>query len=157
MIKDLLKRDEMFPLIANLDPEKVYSVDIHELRKKRSLNANSYAWVLITKLADVMRVSKDETYELMLQRYGQSEIVSVVSEVDVNGYFKHFIEVRKGHVNGREFTHYRVMKGSSEYDTREMSIFIDGVVSECQDLGIETMTPDELANLKSLWKSAPNQ
>ena len=29
-----------------------------------------------------------------------------------------------------------------------MSVLIDGIVSECKDLGIETMTPEELARIK---------
>ena len=47
--------------------------------------------------------------------------------------------------------YYKIFKGSSEFDSREMSIFIDGVVSEAQELGIDTRTPEEIANLKSLW------
>ena len=46
-----------------------------------------------------------------------------------------------------------MFKGSSEYDTREMSIFIDGIVSEAQGLGIDTRTPEELAEMKSLWEN----
>jgi hypothetical protein len=44
-----------------------------------------------------------------------------------------------------------VYKGSSEFDTKEMSIFIDGIVSEAKELGIETMTPNEIARLNGLW------
>ena len=98
-------------------------------------------------------MSKDDVYLMMLERYGQSEIVSVLSNIDVKGYFKYYREIGKGYVNGKEFKHYKILKGSSEYDTREMSILIDGIVTECQDLGIETMTPNELERLKSLWQS----
>ena len=42
--------------------------------------------------------------------------------------------------------------GSSSYDTREMSILIDGVVSEAEGLGIITMTPGEIQRLKDNWK-----
>lgn len=156
-IKDLLKRDEIFPLVANLDPDKVYSVDIHEPKEKRSLNANSYAWVLITKLANFMRLSKDEVYLMMLERYGQSQVISVLSEVNINGFIKYYRSMGRHYQNGRDYTVCKIIKGSSEYDTQEMSVFIDGIVSECQDLGIETMTPEELENLKSQWKNAPNQ
>jgi hypothetical protein len=34
-----------------------------------------------------------------------------------------------------------------------MAKFIDGVVEEAKQLGIETKTPDEIAQLKSLWES----
>jgi hypothetical protein len=44
-----------------------------------------------------------------------------------------------------------VYKGSSEFDTKEMSIFIDGIVSEAKELGIQTDTPDQIAKMKALW------
>jgi hypothetical protein len=123
-------------------PEKVY--EITEYHEKRSLSANAYAWVLINKIADVLRKSKEEVYFQMLKDYGQSEFVSVLSEIDVSGYFKYYEEYGKGHVEGREFTHYKVYKGSSEFDSKEMSILIDGIVQEAKNLGIETRTPQEI-------------
>ena len=152
-IKETMKISELLPLLFNLDKEKVYDVSIKEHKEKRSLNANAYAWVLIGKMADRLRISKDEVYLMMLERYGQSEVVSVLSDVDVTGYFQYYREFGKGTVNGKEFTHYKVFRGSSTYDTEEMSILIDGIVDECNELGIETMTPNEVERLKSLWQS----
>ena len=149
MIKDRLKVGELLPLLLDLDKDKIYDVDIHEPKQKRSLNANSYCWVLVTKIANKLRLNKNEVYVTMLERYGQSQIVHVRSDIDIKGYFKYYKVVGESD----RFTHYQVMKGSSEYDTKEMSILIDGIVSECQDLGIETMTPTELERLKSLWQS----
>lgn len=123
-------------------PEKVY--EITEYHEKRSLSANAYAWVLINKIADALRKSKEEVYFQMLKDYGQSEFVSVLSEIDVSGYFKYYEEYGKGHVEGREFTHYKVYKGSSEFDSKEMSILIDGIVQEAKALDIETRTPQEI-------------
>ena len=42
--------------------------------------------------------------------------------------------------------------GSSRYTTEEMSRLIDEAVREAKSLGIETLTPDELARLKEDWK-----
>lgn len=137
--------------IWQLDKDKDYEIEIKEYKQKRSLNANSYCWVLINKIANVMRKSKEEVYLQMLVDYGQSELVSILSSIDVKGYFKYYKEAGKSVLNNKEFTHYRVYKGSSEYDTKEMSILIDGIVQEAKQLGIETMTPDQLAELKSLW------
>ena len=126
-------------------PEKKYEVT--EYHEKRSLSANAYAWVLINKIADVLRKSKEEIYLQMLKDYGQGELVSVLSDINVNGYFKYYEEYGKGHVQGKEFTHYKVWKGSSEYDSKEMSILIDGIIQEAQNLGIETITPAEKERL----------
>lgn len=144
--------EEIVKWLFSQDREKIF--EIKEKKRRRSLNANAYAWLLIGKLADVLRISKDECYILMLKRYGQSEMVSVVSEIDVRGYFKYYEEVGKTFLQGKNFTHYKVIKGSSEYNTKEMSIFVDGIVSEAKEVGIETLTPTELEKLKSLWRAS---
>ena len=84
----------------------------------------------------------------MLKDYGQSEIVSILSSIEPKGYFKYYEKIGTGVVNNKEFSHYKIFKGSSEFDSKEMSIFIDGIVQECKQLGISTLTPDEIAQLK---------
>lgn len=130
-----------------------YTATIKKYRNKRSLNANAYAWVLITRIADALRADKDEVYFEMLRRYGQSNVISVAPEVPIGSYVKYYELFGVGTAGGRWFNHYKVYKGSSEYDTREMSVFIDGIVSECKEMGIETLTPCELAFLKEGWQA----
>lgn len=127
------------------------SIKIDKYRERRSLNANNYAWKLLTEIANVIRASKEEVYLKMLKRYGQSEIISVLSHIPIKEYFKYIEEAGESELNGKLFKHYKVFKGSSDFDSREMSIFLDGVVSEAQELDIDTRTPEEIANLKSLW------
>ena len=135
-------------LFQQKDLTKQYEIKEH--RQKRSLNQNAYCWELIGKIADNMRKSKEDVYLGMLRDYGQSEIISVRADIDIHGYFKYYEEFGTGQVNGKDFTHYKIYKGSSEFDTKEMAIFIDGVVQEAQALGIQTLTPAQLAELKSL-------
>ena len=136
----------------DLHLEEKLSFKIDKYREKRSLNANNYAWKLLTEIANITRKSKEEVYLDMLKEYGQSEMFSALAHIPIKEYIKYYEEVGEGTVGGKLFKHYRVYKGSSEFDTREMSIFIDGIVSEAQGLGIETKTPDEIARLKSLWE-----
>lgn len=135
--------------LYNQDKDKRF--DIKEHKEKRSLNANNYAWKLITEIANVLRKPKEEVYLEMLKSYGQCEMISIVSSVDVKGYFKYYEEAGRSFLNGKEFTHYKIYKGSSEFNTKEMSVLIDGIVQEAKNLDIETMTPTQLAELKSLW------
>lgn len=145
------KVEDIITYLFKLDRDKEYQVEIKEYKQKRSLNANAYAWVLINKIANVMRLSKEEVYLNMLKHYGQSQVVSIVSEVNITGYFKYYEVIGTSTLNNKEFNHIRVFKGSSEYDTKEMSIFIDGIVQEAKQLDIETLTPNQLAELKALW------
>lgn len=128
------------------DKEKIF--EIKEKKKKRSLTANSYYWSLLNQLASVMRMDNQECHFLMLKRYGQYEVVSIRSDVSLHSYFKYYEEIGKGKVNGKEFTHYKIYKGSSQMDSKEFAILLDGVRSECEEVGIPTLTPSEIAQLK---------
>lgn len=134
------------------DRDKTFEVKPY--RQKRSLNANAYAWTLMNEIANRLRTSKDEVYLEMLKRYGQCEVVSVLSDIDISRFVKYYEEIGKGHVEGKEFTHYRCYIGSSEYDSREMAILIDGIVSEAEALGIDTLPTTAIERMKALWNQS---
>lgn len=130
------------------------SIEVKKFRKKRSLDANAYCWVLMTKIAEAVDSSKDEIYEEMLQKYGyiyQDEegyiTVTVKADVDMSKIQGHWKFIRG---NGR-FKSYLMIKGSSEYDTAEMAKFIDAIIQEAKELDIETATPDEIERMKAAW------
>lgn len=141
--------EEIIHYLFSQDKTKKY--EIKEYKEKRSLNSNNYAWKLITEIANVLRLSKEEVYLEMLKAYGQSQMVSVLAEIDVSKYFKYYSEAGESILNGKKFKHYKVYMGSSEMDTRQMSILIDGIVQEAKQLGIETLTPAEISRLKEEW------
>ena len=133
-------------LFDQQDADKLY--EIKEKKSKRSLTANAYYWSLLNQLASVMRMDNQECHFLMLIRYGQYEVVSIRSDVNIHGYFKYYEVIGNGFVNGKEFTHYKIYKGSSQMDSKEFSILLDGVISECEEVGIPTLTKTEVAHLK---------
>lgn len=139
------KPEKIIQWLFKQDLDKEF--EIKEKRNKRSKSQNAYAWELIGKIADVLRKSKEEVYLQMLKDYGQSEIVSMLSSINPKGYFKYYESIGTGIVNNKEFTHYKIFKGSSEFDTKEMTIFIDGIIQECKQLDIETLTPEQIASM----------
>lgn len=151
MIDDTGKIEKFLPLIFRLDKDTVYDVKIDKHREKRSLNANAYLWKLVTEIGNVLNKSKEEVYLQMLIDYGQSEMVSILSEIDVKGYFKYYKLAGTSILNGKEFNHYKIYKGSSEYDTKEMSILLNGVVQEAKNLGIKTKDDIEVERLVEEW------
>lgn len=151
LMLEVNERNDFEMLVDDMRDKDKLTIEIKPYRQHRSLNANAYAWTLIGKIADAVRAGKDEIYLKCLKRYGQSELISVLSHVPIGSYIKYYEEAGESKLNGKDFTHYRVYKGSSEFDTREMSIFIDGVVSEAKGLGIQTETPNEIARMKALW------
>jgi hypothetical protein len=143
--------EEIERWLSNQDKDKVFEIKEH--KERRSLTANAYAWSLIGKIADVVRSSKDEVYLDMLRKYGQSEMVSVLSELDVDGFFKYYEPIAEVTLQGKRFTHYKIYKGSSEFNSREMAVLIDGIVSEAKELEIETLPPYEVERLKEMWRN----
>lgn len=134
-----------------IEQAKDKQFELKEYHQKRGLKANSYYWELVNQLADVLRMSKEELHLFLLQQYGQSEIVSVVASIDVKPYFKYYSEAGESVLNGKTFKHYKVYKGSSEMDSREMSILINGLVDECKNQGIETKPKAEIESLLKEW------
>ena len=135
-----------------LEQDKDKKLEIKEYKPKRGLKANAYYWELANELANKLRISNDEMHFILLQRYGQVQIVSVLADIDVSGYFKYYIEAGESNLNGKTFKHYKVYKGSSEMDSREMSILINGLVDECKEQGIETRPEAELKSMLEAWK-----
>ena len=147
------QENNMEPLNELLNDEKVKTCKIDHYKKKRSLNANSYAWVLITEIANKLRASKEEVYFQMLKRYSQSSVISIVEEA-VPVFMKsvkYAEEFGKGTINGKEFTHIKVYMGSSEMDSKQFSILLDGIVSECELLSIPTLEDLEIRRLIEEW------
>lgn len=126
---------------------------VSRYREKRSKDANSYCWALIGKIADALRISKDECYLTMLKRYGQGGVVKIPKK-----FVKHFKRSYKYHEEHEKIQdeknaqYFRFWVGSSEYDSEEMSILIDGIVSEAKELGIPTETPERISEMISLWE-----
>lgn len=155
-------------ITVNYDAQKLVELctmdnlvlNISKERKKRSLDANSYYQVLLDSLKNVLLRDRDELHFDLLRRYGQTAvdsdgnklIFSIISQVDGTKISKYVEVIGHGEVGGKPFTHYRVLKGSSEMDTKEFSILLEGLIDECKLQGLETMTPAELEKLKGYTK-----
>lgn len=138
-----------------------YDCVIQKHKDIRSLKANNYSWKLTDELAEKLlvagvKISKEEMHAEMIFRYGQvmlddngeQVIVSTAQKVDISKVFEYAKQIGTGTVNDKEFVHYRIYRGSHTYDTREMSLFIKGIVEECKEQGIDTDTPEMRALLE---------
>ncbi len=152
-------RVDISPLKEVVAKGKALAVEVKQYRQKRSLDANAYLWVLLQKIAEAVNSSKDEVYLQMLERYGVfTHIVVKPRMVDkVKHEWRTVRELGEVTVNGQTGIQLQCFFGSSTYDTKEMSVLIDGVVSECKEIGIETMTPQELEGLKQTWGKSTNK
>lgn len=147
--QDILTTDE-FTKLKEL--EKI-DITLEEISKKRGLNANSCFWKLCSQIADKIGVSKEEIYLEQLKKYGQSLLIPVLPSQKPNGYFKYYEFREKGILNGKECDWYIVYKGSSEYNTKEMTTLLEGTNNDCKELGIETIEEYKLRHYIESWNN----
>lgn len=146
---------QLVALLPDLAKGKSFDCTIETHKQKRSLDANNYSWQLQSQMAKVLNRKIDDIHNEMVLQYGVLETYSILKQAfeSAKRLFDYFVVLGESKVNDKEFVHVRVGLGTHTYDTKEMSKFIDGVVQEAKDLGIETRTPKEIAELKSLWKA----
>lgn len=150
--------------IEELKAAERLTIKVGKFRKKRSLDANSYYWLLLGKLSKALKISLPYCHNLMLRRYGTLEdfdgqaVYWVIPDTDEASkkadeaetyHIKPTAQVREGK-DGVMYRTYILLKGSHDYTTAEFSDLIEGLVDECKQVGIPTATPDEIANMISL-------
>lgn len=132
--------------LFNQNKEKLFEIKEH--KEKRTLTQNAYMWSLINEIANKVRISKEDTYIKMLKDYSQSMLVTIRADINVAKFFKYYDEVRTTKINNVDFKIYKVYEGSSQMNKQEFSILLDGVRQEAEQLGISTLTPEEISKLR---------
>lgn len=140
---------------------KDLNIKMSRYKERRSKSANAYMWELIGKLRDELqktdgKIDKEEIYQSYIKHYGKSvdyelpnDAVKAMTSVWTAfglGWFTEKVD------EGDEKSIIRFYYGSSSYGKKRMSRLIDAVIQDCKQLGIETMTPDEIAEMKARWR-----
>lgn len=138
-------------------------IEIKLHREKRSNDANAYFWTLCGKLSAAIHVPPVEIYRQYIRDIGDNYIIVPVRH-DAVGLFCYAWEYDHGKKKMGWITDTMTSKlegytnvvayyGSSTYDKAQMGRLIDFLIEDCKENGIETKTPDEIANMVSLWES----
>ena len=148
--------------------QKPHEMDVRPIQVKRSLKANAYYHILLAKLAQKLRVSETFLHNMMLRRYGQPFIVGgslmripipdtdeAARKIDESDevHAKPTSNVREG-ADGVNYRVYILMRGSSSYSSQEFAALLNGLIDECKEQGIVTMTPLEVAQMGADMESA---
>lgn len=150
---------EEAPIVYDKTKDDLLAVEIKKYRKDRSGEANRYFHKLCSMIAQSQGLSLIEVKNQMISDYGQydEDMKDIIMKDSID-----WRKLEKLHLqptsatrimdNGELYRVYLVMRGSHTYDTKEMSVLIDGTVQEAKQLGIETLPPDELRRLKEQWE-----
>lgn len=63
-----------------LKQESSKQYEVKEVKAKRSLDSNAYAWVLLGKLQNELNIPKEEIYRDLIRNIGSYEIVPIRDE-----------------------------------------------------------------------------
>ena len=139
--------------------DRPYDLTITEHRKKRSKDANAYAWGLIGKLAEKMGIKPVEVYRYAVQGIGGNYEMYEVNEEAAEEFKRLWSSqglgwpcVDMGAAQRPGFRNLMAFHGSSTYDTKQMSRLIDSLVQDCKALDIETLPPEKLSLLVEGWE-----
>lgn len=139
-------------LIEKLKDEKL-TIDIKKFRKKRSLNANGLLWHCLDEIAKALNTDKWDVYLMMLKRYGVFTYgVFKESKVEqVKAMWRESEVVGEIDVNGEKGVQMLLYFGSSTYDSKEFARLLDGVISEMEEMGLQTPAAEEAQMLLEMW------
>lgn len=128
----------------------MYVVEIKRHRKRRSLDQNAMYWSILGQIAKALNISNNRAHNLMLRRYGAVETIDgktiklVLPDTEEAAqradeaesyHIKPTSQVKVG-TDGNTYRTYILLRGSSTYDTAEMTRLIDGVMDEAKQMGI---------------------
>lgn len=132
-----------------------YVLRLLKPKKRRSLDANAYMWVLCDKIAEAIETTKENVYRTAIRQVGVFDDVHLVApavetliagwEHNGVGWFGETVD------DAAEMKTVRLYYGSSTYDSKQMARLIDEIIVYCKDFGIEHLPPDELERMKAAW------
>ena len=130
-------------------------VEVKLHKDKRSLNANAYFHVLVNEIARATNISDDECKYKMVIEYGtiakNEDGTPVTIKIPKHTDILQFYKYAKWYGEKDNFDFYIFYKPTHTLDTKEMAKLIDGVVSECKELDIQTLDEIKTKKLIDDW------
>jgi len=138
---------------------KRYVAEIKQYRQRRSLDANAYFHVLVNKIAAKQNLGDTEVKRSLVLEYGtlardeDGKTLGAMLPVSANvlDFYPYAKWYQEKVLDGRRYNCYLFYKQTHTLDTVEMAQLIEGTVYEAKELGIETLTPLELAKMEVEW------
>lgn len=154
---ELDERRSALEMVENLKNAEKLAIKVAEFKKKRSLDANAYAWVLIGKIAEKTNVAKHEVYRAVIREIGGNSDTVCIQNHAVEqlcaGWQRNGIgwitDTMPSKIEG--CTNVILYYGSSTYDCEQMARLTSLLKQDCEALGIETKSQAELDSLLESW------
>ena len=148
-------------IVERLKNENKLNIELKKYRKKRSLDANAYCWVLCDKIAkelskDGTPVTKDVVYKDAILQIGTFEPM-IIQEKAFDNFKRIWEKQGLGFLIQEVSRKDKCIKvncyyGSSTYDSKEMCLLIELLIDMAKNLGIETKPQEEIDSLLRSWE-----
>ena len=132
-------------------------IEAKPYRKRRSLDANAFCWRICSRIADAQGITKEEVYRRNIREGGVYEEWDMLDELIPSfqrlwatqgiGWFVDIVDS-----SGPGRTLCFAYRGSSEYDTKQMSALIDRLLQDATGEGVEITSPSLTALLND-WEA----
>ena len=141
--------------------DKDINIRLSRYSEKRSLNANSYFHLLCREIG--LKIERSETFvkNRMIATSGFPDLMesgeywTIKTNCNLNQMWEqelmHVKPVQTKIENGKEVYFYIIMRPSHTYTVHEMSQLIDGTVQEAKQLGISTISDEDMERLLNAW------
>lgn len=137
--------------LATLEHDKTYSIEIKEVKSKRSIEQNRYMWALLHEIDVAMNGerSNDEwsVYIQCLERAGAKyDYIGCLPEAEqaLKENFRAVKKIKEIDLNGKKGVMFKCFIGSSKMNVQEMNMLIETALDMAHEVGINTVFYDEV-------------
>lgn len=142
--------------------------DLKEHKERRTLTQNAYYWKLCTQVAEKLHMSTARVHNMMLRQHPRPYLLAdktvLIPLPDTDEAEDAALESSTFHArpgsqvitgrDGQRMRTYMLLRGSSDYDTKEMSVLVDDLIEEAKAQNIETLPPAELERIREYERQA---
>lgn len=156
----LLLDTKELDILEQLKSHDKLNIELKKWYKKRSLDANSYCWVLCDMIAkeiskDGDTITKEEIYKDAIKNIGVFEPF-IVQQSTFEKFKRIWEKQGLGFIVQKVSEKDTAIKvhcyyGSSTYDSKEMNLLIELLVQEAKALNLETKPQEEINSLLQQW------
>lgn len=135
------KPRELAYKLVDLDKDKLY--ELKEYKFQRNKRQNAKYWKLLYELAKTLQMNVEELHFQMLKDFSKREYIMVEHGIEIRGI--KYLEKRATikNENGKLYDVYYYYTPSHELNTSEFAFLMTGLIQECEQQGIDTVSPDE--------------
>lgn len=138
----------------HLNKDKKYVATLKENKAKRSLDQNAYFWTLCNRLSEALKIPPKDIYREYIKDIGGNYEITPIKADNVKNWVEiweaqglGFITEDMGDSKLKGYRNIRNYYGSSTYDKAQMGRLLDLIIADCDENGIVTLTPEEIAKL----------